>query len=139
MEEIVARLASAASLLVFYALCAVAQPVVWDGLTVPITIEVTSDVPVRSSERRPDGSFGQERGSLYSSQSFQIATGERFRMIEMLREGECRIEFQGSVYLLSSCPWMPGFTDHQTDIFRIVEVGDVRPKATLLSNRLKAV
>ena len=119
-----ARFQSIAVLLLAPALGGVAQEVVWDGRSVPITIEVLKDVPVRTSERRSDGSFGLERGKLYSNQSFQIAAGERFRMIQMLTEGECRIEYHGSSYLLSSCPWMSGFTDHQEDIFRIVGVGE---------------
>lgn len=93
----------------------------WDGTSLPITIEVTRDVPVKSSERRSDGSYGQERGALYSSKSFIITKGRRFRVIELMREGTCRIEFEGSQYELSACPWMPGFRDRQADIFRIVE------------------
>ena len=94
---------------------------VWDGQSLPITIEVLSDVPVKTSERTADGSFGQERGVLYSGAAFLISKGQRFRMVELLGEGRCRIELQGSRYALSSCPWVPGFTDSQADVFRIVE------------------
>jgi hypothetical protein len=93
---------------------------VWDGQSLPITIETLHDVPVKSTERRPDGSYGQERGTLYSGTSFRIDKGQRFQMVAMLGEGSCRIGLQGALYELSSCPWMPGFTDQQTDVFRIV-------------------
>lgn len=92
----------------------------WDGVSVPITIEVTRDVPVKTSERKSDGSYGQERGTLYSRAEFLISQGERFQMLEIGSEGGCRIEYQGLRYELSSCPWVPGFTDDQADIFVIV-------------------
>jgi hypothetical protein len=98
-----------------------AQAPIWDGRSLPITIEVLRDVPVKASERRADGSYGQERGSLYSSTAFRISRGQRFKMVEALGEGSCRIAFQGSEYVLSSCPWVPGFTDNQADIFSVVE------------------
>lgn len=85
----------------------------------PVTIEVTQDVDVRSSERRPDGSFGQLRGSLYASKAFKIRKGQRFEMVKIYTEGECRIRFQKKEYDLSSCPWLDGFADHQADIFRM--------------------
>ena len=91
-EKVVAQFQVPAILLLAAAIGCVAQEFIWDGRSVPITIEVLTDVPVRASERRSDGSFGQERGTLYSNQSFQIAAGQRFRMIEMRTEGECRIE-----------------------------------------------
>lgn len=100
---------------------AAAQTTVWDGQSLPVTIEVSQDVPVRTSERRPGGSYGQERGSLYSRTALLIGAAQRFEMIEILGEGGCRIRFDGSEYELSSCPWLPGFRDHQTDIFRIVD------------------
>ena len=93
---------------------------VWDGQSLPITIEALRDVPVKATERRPDGSYGRERGTLYSRSSFRINKGQRFQMVTMLGEGSCRIEFQSALYELSSCPWVPGFTDQQTDVFRIV-------------------
>jgi hypothetical protein len=58
---------------------------------------------------------------LCSAAEFVIAKGQRFQMTEMLHEGECWIEFEGSRHLLSSCPWMPGFRDSQADVFAIVE------------------
>ena len=98
---------------------------VWDRQSVPITVEVTRDVPVKNTERRADGNYGQERGSLYSRTAFRIDKGQRFQMIEVLGEGGCRIEYQGAQHNLSSCPWLPGFRDHQADIFRIVSADPV--------------
>jgi hypothetical protein len=94
---------------------------VWDGQSLPITIEVLTDVQVRTSERRADGSYGQQRGVLYSSTAFLIGKGQRLRMVEMLGEGACRIELDGARHMLNSCPWLPGFTDNQADIYKIVE------------------
>ena len=96
------------------------QAGVWDGASLPITIEVTQDVPVKTTERKANGSYGQERGTLYSGVALMIPKGERFQMVQMLREGSCRIAFRGAEHLLASCPWVPGFTDNQADIFRIV-------------------
>ena len=84
----------------------------------PVTIEVTQDVDVKSSERRPHGSFGQVRGRLYASKAFRIRKGQRFQMVKIYAEGECRIRFQRKEYDLTSCPWLDGFADHQSDIFR---------------------
>ena len=89
----------------------------WDGVTVPVTIEVTRDVPVKASQ-----GYFQERGTLYSSTDFVIPKGERFRTVELGAEGSCEIEYQRERFPLSSCPWMPGFTDHQSDIYVVVEV-----------------
>jgi hypothetical protein len=93
------------------------QSVPWDGIAVPITIEVTRDVPVKASQ----GPW-QERGTLYSGADFVIPKGARFRMIERGAEGSCKIEYQQQRFELSSCPWMPGFTDHQSEIYVVVEV-----------------
>jgi hypothetical protein len=89
---------------------------VWDGQTVPITIEVTKDVPVS-----PRYCTVGQRGTLCTNSEFVIGKGQRFQMVEKLSEGECWIEFQGSRHLLQSCWWMPGFTDNQADVFVIVE------------------
>jgi hypothetical protein len=85
----------------------------------PVTIEVARDVDVRSSERQSDGRYGQLRGTLYSSEAFLIKKHERFQMVKIYTEGECRIRFQGKEYDLHSCPWLDGFRDHQADIFRV--------------------
>lgn len=83
--------------------------------TLPVTIEVTKDVSGL------DGSHSwQKKGNLYSNRAFQIRKGERFQMIEVFSEGECRIRYRGNEYNLSSCPWLPGFTDHQSETFVVV-------------------
>jgi len=89
---------------------------VWDGKSLPITIEVKQDVPASRNH-----CTDSQRGTLCSGAEFTIRTGQRFQMIEMLHEGECRVEFEGSRYQLASCPWMPGFRDSQADVFEIVE------------------
>jgi hypothetical protein len=119
----VARLKILLVALVAPSLGCLAQDATWDGKTTPITIEVSRDVPVRASERQPDGSMKQQRGSLYSSREVLIAAGQRFKVTQLLGEGACRIEYGGQSYALSSCPWMPGFRDPQADIFKIVGVG----------------
>jgi hypothetical protein len=88
-----------------------------DGKSLPITIQVTQDVPVGQRY-----CVYQVRGTLCSSVEFTITKGQRFEVVELRQEGECRIEFTGTSYELASCPWMPGFTDGQTDKFEIVQV-----------------
>ena len=104
-----------------------AQTATSDGRSLPLTIQVTQDVPVKISERRPDGSGGQERGTLYSNTSFRISKAQQFEMTEILGEGGCRIDFQGSNFELSSCPWLPGFRDHQADVFRVMDKSTEAP------------
>ncbi len=83
--------------------------------TLPVTIEVTRDV------KGLDGSHSwQKKGNLYSNRAFQINKGERFQMIEAYSEGECKIRYKDDEYNLSSCPWMPGFTDHQKETFVVL-------------------
>ena len=77
----------------------------------PVTIEVARDVDVRSSERQSDGRYGQLRGTLYSSEAFRIKKGQRFQMVKIYGEGECRIRFQEKEYDLGSWPWLDGFRD----------------------------
>ncbi len=89
-------------------------------LKTPITIEALRDVEVRTSERLPNGTQRQVRGVLYSSKAFIIRKGSRFQMIRDLGEGECMIRFKAREYELSSCPWMDGFTDHQSDVYKVV-------------------
>jgi hypothetical protein len=90
--------------------------VVWDGQSVPITIEVTKDVPAS-----PRYCASGQRGTLCTGAEFVVAKGQRFQMVEKLSEGECWIMFSGVRYLLQSCWWMPGFRDNQADVFVIVE------------------
>ena len=90
---------------------------VWDGASLPITIEVKQDVPVGL---RYCGIYFQ-RATLCSDGDFTIRKGQRFRMVEVLQEGGCRFEFVGSPHESPSCPWLPGSLDSQGDIYVIVE------------------
>lgn len=85
-------------------------------LKLPLTVEVTQDVPVKTST---DGDWSQ-RGTLYSTTETRIEKGQRFQMIEIGNEGGCRISFQGLEYEIFSCPWLPGFSDQQKDIFLLL-------------------
>jgi hypothetical protein len=90
------------------------------GWRLPATIEALTDVPARLNDTQK-----QQRGVLYvaSPKPFRPVTirkGQRFQMITILREGECRIRFEKNEYLVSSCPWLEGFTDRQTDVFEVV-------------------
>lgn len=50
----------------------------------------------------------------------ELNKGQRFEMVQDLGEGSCRIEFEGNRFDLQSCPWLPGFRDPQSDVFRVV-------------------
>jgi hypothetical protein len=93
----------------------------------PVTIEALQDVPAHAA-----GTGRQERGVLYVSggKSFTIRKGQRFLMVKVYAEGECRIQFAKEEYDVSSCPWMDGFTDHQKDVFKIVsgDLGRMSPQ-----------
>ena len=86
-------------------------------LRLPITIEVLRDVPAHKDDQP-----SQQRGVLYAStpKPFTIRKGQRFLMIKVYSEGECRIEFEKRQYDVASCPWLDGFADHQSDIFKVV-------------------
>ena len=86
----------------------------WDYEAVPITIEVTRAVPVKRC--------GFERGVLCADAELVISRGDRFQMLAVGQEGGCVIEYRGSRYEPSSCPWLLGFSDPQSDVFVIVEV-----------------
>jgi len=86
----------------------------------PVTIEVQRDVKVRHN------SEGREvRGTLSlndrNAKPFRLKKGQRFQMIRIGQEGSCRIKIEKKQYDLTSCPWVDGFSDHQGDIFRVVE------------------
>ncbi len=85
-----------------------------------MTIELQRDVEVRKSDRLPDGSTHQLRATLYADTSFLLRKGQRLQMIAAYSEGECRVQIDKREYDLASCPWLPGFPDHQTDIFRTI-------------------
>jgi len=84
----------------------------------PVTIRVKQDVPV---ENEPLGH--QEIGRLYVSQKdkpFVIRKGDTFQMIAIGQEGGCRIRIVKREYDVASCPWLEGFTDHQTSVFEVL-------------------
>jgi len=64
------------------------------------------------------------RGKLYreeqKAKAFQLRKAQRFQKVEIGAEGSCRIRFQGEDYHLTSCPWLDGFSDHQTDFFHVL-------------------
>jgi Putative zinc-finger len=84
----------------------------------PITIEVKQDVEVTQAYSQE--SRGKLRLGDVEAQAFRLRKGQRFQMVEIGQEGSCRIKFEGKEYGLTSCPWLDGFSDHQTDIFSIV-------------------
>jgi hypothetical protein len=96
----------------FYAVPRVAQ-------RAPVTIELLQDVEVTQESQ-----IHVSRGKLYlddrNAKPFRLRKAQRFVMIKTGPEGSCRIRFEDTEYAVSSCPWMEGFTDHQTDIFRVV-------------------
>jgi hypothetical protein len=86
----------------------------------PVTIEAKRDVEVTQFQEAHDS-----RGMLYlddfKAKAFRLKKGQRFQMLEVGKEGGCRIRFEDKEYGLISCPWLPGFLDHQTDVFSIVD------------------
>jgi len=93
----------------------------------PATIEALQDVPARSVQPP-----SQSRGVLYVSggKSFTIRKGQRFLMVKIFDEGECRITFENREYDVSSCPWLDGFADHQEDIFKVVSAVETSSPAS---------
>ena len=91
------------------------------GWHLPVTIETARDVEMRPSATASH----EERGTLYtwtrlSAESIWIRSGERFQMVKIYYEGECRIRFRNKEYDLNSCHWLPGFTDPESDTYRVV-------------------
>jgi hypothetical protein len=86
----------------------------------PATIEALQDVPARPVETGV-----QARGVLYvtGGKAFTIKQGRRFLMVKIASEGACRIEFDKRRHDVSSCPWLDGFADHQTDVFKVIAGG----------------
>jgi hypothetical protein len=84
----------------------------------PVTIEVKQDVEV--TQAYSQDSRGKLRLDNVKAQAFRIRKGQGFQMVKIGQEGSCGITFEGKEYGLTSCPWLDGFTDHQTDVFSIV-------------------
>jgi streptogramin lyase len=85
----------------------------------PVTVEVKRDVEVShnaaSYESRGKLSLGDAK-----AKAFRLKKGQRFQMVEIGQEGSCWIRFANKEYRLTSCPWLDGFRDHQTEIFSTV-------------------
>jgi hypothetical protein len=115
--------------------------IVWTAVTsaqtavrLPVTIEAAKDVPARL-----DDGTTQRRGTLYvSGGPFLIKKGQRFQMVRIYSEGQCRILLEKKEYYVSSCPWLDGFADHQTDIFRIIPAALEKPSAFYVSPKFVA-
>jgi hypothetical protein len=108
-----------------YALTAVAQD---EGATrqlddsdLPVAISVLQDVQINAVEEN-SGADGVEPGSRYSMVILGIRKDQQFQMIDIHLEGGCRILFEDKQYDLASCPWLPGFRDHQENIFTVVKI-----------------
>ncbi|MGD0101593.1 MAG: hypothetical protein ABSC60_14695 [Acidobacteriota bacterium] len=86
----------------------------------PVIIETKKDVEVTHHE----GLGPELRGRLYldnaKARPFLLKKGHKFQMIKIGQEGGCRIRVEQMEYDLTSCPWLPGFRDQQSDIFQIV-------------------
>jgi len=96
-------------------ICSVSAQV---SMHLPVTIEVKQDVEVTQAYSQE--SRGKLRLDDVKAQAFRLRKGQRFQMVKIGQEGSCRITFEGKEYGLTSCPWLDGFTDHQTDVFSIV-------------------
>jgi len=85
----------------------------------PITIEVKRDVEVMHNAEPYE-----TRGILYlddpKANAFTLKKGQKFKMIKIGPERGFEILFGDQHYGLTSCPWLEGFSDHQTDVFTVV-------------------
>jgi len=97
-------------------------PQVTNATRLPVTIEVKKDVEVTHNYLNYE-----PRGKLYfdgrDGKPFVLKKGQRFQMVEIGQEGGCRIKVGEMEYGITSCPWLKGFADHQTDLFRVVANG----------------
>jgi hypothetical protein len=96
----------------------------WYLTHLPVTMEVSKDVRVQRC--REDQ---RQRGRLCigSDSAFTITRGQTFVMSSYLGEGACHIRFAAKEYTLLSCPWLEGFADRETDIYRPISTPR-RPK-----------
>jgi len=87
----------------------------------PVTIEAKQEVEVVGAVP-----LHGERGKLYvvrppDTKTLTLHKGRRFLMTRMLGEGECRVRIDRKDFDLLYCPWLEGFSDHQSDFFEVVE------------------
>ena len=88
----------------------------------PTTIRVTQDVQVKACDVHQP----RARGVLCAGrddQPFEIPKGRAFQMVrtEGGEGGGCDIRFERRTVSVGACPWLDGFTDHQSDIFVVVK------------------
>ena len=83
---------------------------------VPVTIEALRDVTVGR------GPVARTRLSITGDDSdeFIIKKGERFQMVAIYREGQCRIRFKTMERDISSCYWLEEFSDQEPDVFKVI-------------------
>jgi hypothetical protein len=91
------------------------------GWHLPVTIEVIRDVEIKPTL----GVSHEARGTLYSwslpsSKPVRITSGERFQMVKVYEEGACRIRFKNRNYDVTSCHWLPRFTDSEANIYLVL-------------------
>lgn len=63
------------------------------------------------------GAAPEVRGVLYGDTSLVLPRGTELTMIRIGLEGGCTVRHGALMLSLTSCPWLDGFTDHQSDIF----------------------
>lgn len=108
-----------------YALSAAAQNKdltrVPDGWELPVTISVLQDVEINVMEENTAVPDDASPLSRYSLVTLGFRREMQFQMINIHLEGGCQIRFEDKEYSMISCPWLPGFRDHQEDIFAVME------------------
>jgi hypothetical protein len=104
---------NASLVLAFALLLAAPSDLPW---RLPATIEVQRDVEV--------GRGPYVRGTLSmfgpDLEGFVIKKAERFQMVKIYEEGGCRIRFHEMERDISSCYWVEGFADPESDIFKVI-------------------
>jgi hypothetical protein len=91
----------------------------------PMSIEALADVTVEPQNfhgHGEKGRLGYFRSTAAEAVTVVIKKGQRFKMLKELGEGSCRIEVEGNSFDLQSCPWLPGFTHHEEDVYRVAQV-----------------
>lgn len=88
---------------------AVREPV---GTSTSLVIILMRDVRVVDRGAAPE-----ERGVLYGDTSLVLPRGTELTMIRIGLEGGCTVRRGALMLSLTSCPWLDGFPDHQSDIF----------------------
>jgi hypothetical protein len=83
----------------------------------PVTISILQDVQVNAVAENP----GADAASRYSLVTLGFRKTQQFQMIDIHLEGGCRILFEDREYDMASCPWLPGFRDHEEDIFKVMK------------------